>query len=191
MDERVCLRFRATLATVALIIGSAAIGRAGTPLQDSIPPPGNMNASVRDSGVSEAVGTIEGTVRDSDEDSVAEARISLFSETTGESWNPSCDPSGRFKVPGLAPGSYTLKIGATGLRTLSRTGIALQAHQVVHFNVTLKDGEMAGGDSKDDDSEKVSDDDDDGKSSKKKSKRKGHFILRPFKAIGKIIPGDD
>jgi hypothetical protein len=188
MNERVACRLRATLAAIALLSGGATVGHAGTMPQGSIPPPGNATTSIRDTGIPEPVGTIEGTVRDPDEDAVAEARVTLFNESTGESWRPSCDPSGTFKVPGLQPGTYTIKIAASGLRSLSRTGVSLQPRQVVHFDVTLMDGEMGrASDSGDGDSEKVSDDDEG--SSRKKSKKKGHFILRPFKAIGKIIPG--
>jgi hypothetical protein len=178
----------AAFAAAALVLALAPTSRARTPVPGSTAAQGSASVSIKDTGAPDPVGTIEGTVRDSDEDAVAEARVTIFNEKTGEVWRPNCDPSGTFTVRGLQPGSYTIKVAATGLRTLGHTGIPLQARQAVHLDVTLGDDEWGkGDDSGDDDSEEIDDD----KPSRKKSKGKGHFILRPFKAIGKIIPGVD
>src|ERR1051325_11610384 len=113
----------------------------------SIPSAGSAKFTVRDSGGKEETGVLEGVVFDPDQEAVAEARITIIDEATGDEWRPNCDRVGRFQVDSLEPGSYTLKIATSGLHSFLRTGIAVQAHRAVHFDVTLREGEMGDDDS--------------------------------------------
>lgn len=175
--------------TVSALLVAAPAARAG---QGGAPAPGSAKFTVRDMGGSADVGAIEGAVFDSDGDGLAEARVAVVNEASGVQWLPDCDTSGRFKVDGLAPGVYTLRVAASGLHTFVRTGIALGAHQSVHFDLALRDGEIGPDDVRPlDPGEKRLDDDDDSDRPSKKSKHKGNPLLRPFKSIKKIIPGVD
>jgi opacity protein-like surface antigen len=74
------------------------------------------------------MGTISGTVRDSQAAAVADATVSLVSEARGTKLPVVTSAvSGDFAIPNVPPDTYTLEIALKGFKTLKRTGIAVSA----------------------------------------------------------------
>jgi hypothetical protein len=96
-------------------------------------------------GVSPAVaqgqaldGIIEGVVRmQAEGTAVPGATVRAFNAGTGYERSVTSDASGRYTIPLLPPGEYVVFVEATGLATMSRTGILLRAGQVftIEFSV--------------------------------------------------------
>jgi erythromycin esterase len=94
-------------------------------------------ASSAGAPASTAKGTLlEGVVRNASGEPVAEALVSLVSETT--TWNPLKDPpaarvrtaaDGRFRIEGVPAGGYAMNVTAPGLTTRYRTGLKLEVGQ--------------------------------------------------------------
>jgi len=70
----------------------------------------------------EAVTTasLSGRVIDPSQALILRARIVLTADATGQTYNAESDSKGRFRIPYLAPGSYTLKAQADGFKTMVR-----------------------------------------------------------------------
>lgn len=71
--------------------------------------------------------TISGTVFDANGSVVANASVTLRNEATSEKRDTVTNSDGVFVFPALNVGSYTVKIQAKGFKTLSQTGIVLNA----------------------------------------------------------------
>jgi len=88
-------------------------------------------------------GSIVGTVEDPSGASVPSATITLTSEQTGFTREAAADPQGRYSVLNVPPGVYSLKFGAQGFRTLTRTGIDVSINTVTRVNVRLEVGQIS------------------------------------------------
>ena len=66
-------------------------------------------------------GIITGTVKDPKGAVVVGAQIIVRNEAVGETRNATTDGEGRFKIEGLAPGSYNVSAARAGFKTASRT----------------------------------------------------------------------
>jgi hypothetical protein len=71
--------------------------------------------------------TISGTVFDANGSVVANASVTLRNEATSEKRDTVTNSDGVFVFPALNVGTYTVKIQAKGFKTLSQTGIVLNA----------------------------------------------------------------
>jgi len=80
-------------------------------------------------------GTIEGTVRDPSKAVVSDATITVANLRTGVA-------QGRFAIPFLQPGDYSLTVEKTGFRRYRQTGIKLDVQQVLSLDVELQIGEV-------------------------------------------------
>src|SRR5215475_15881193 len=65
-------------------------------------------------------GIIAGTVKDPNGAVVAGAQVTVRNEVTGETRDAVTDDQGRFKVDGLAPGGYKIKVNRDGFKTAER-----------------------------------------------------------------------
>src|SRR5215510_8730136 len=65
-------------------------------------------------------GIINGTVKDPNGAVVVGAQITIRNEATGEARDAVTDNQGRFKVEGLASGSYKITINREGFKTAER-----------------------------------------------------------------------
>lgn len=70
-------------------------------------------------------GSIAGNVVDSQQSAVANAKIVVTETNQGFSLTTTTDSEGRFVFPQVAPGTYALRIEASGFKKLERTGVVL------------------------------------------------------------------
>jgi hypothetical protein len=166
---------RARLAAAAALLALCACPAPAESPQHADAAPGTAKVTVGEAGARPEA-AIEGAVFDPHGDPVTEARVTVVDEASGEAVRAGCDTSGAFRVAPLAPGSYTLKIAASGLRTFVRRGIALGQGQDARLDVTLKSGEMG---------------DEDAPERAGRSRRRGNVLLAPVHGLKKILPGVD
>jgi len=76
-------------------------------------------------------GTLLGTVTDPSGTVVPKATVIAVNENTDEQRSATTDASGGFSFASLLPGSYTLKVEATGFRTLEKKNNRLTANERV------------------------------------------------------------
>jgi hypothetical protein len=69
--------------------------------------------------------------------------VSITNAGTGQSRETSTDDEGRYSFQNVQAGNYELKVGATGFRTLSRTGITISINTVTRVPVELELGQVA------------------------------------------------
>jgi hypothetical protein len=87
-------------------------------------------------------GSVVGTVEDPSGSVVPGASINLTNIATGVVREAQADEQGRFSVPNLTAGSYTMIVTAAGFRTLNRTGIEVTINNVTRANARLEVGQM-------------------------------------------------
>jgi outer membrane receptor protein involved in Fe transport len=85
---------------------------------------------------------LAGVVTDPSGSPVAGARVSLTNEESGTQHAVVADTEGRFLIPALAPGKYTLKTEAPGFRVANITGIVLNTGTHLDKNVSLTVGNV-------------------------------------------------
>ncbi len=88
-------------------------------------------------------GSIVGTVEDPTGAVVPGATITLTNPATGATREIKADDQGRYTVPNLQAGNYTLKVSAQGFRTLTRTGIEITINTVTRVDAKLEVGQMS------------------------------------------------
>ena len=87
-------------------------------------------------------GTIQGTVSDPQGAAVPGATITVVSNDTANKKTLTSDGSGRFQVPYLNPGTYTVTVEAKGFRVEKRENVVVQISQTLPLTFTLAVGAM-------------------------------------------------
>jgi len=67
--------------------------------------------------LAQSTGTIQGTVTDPSNATVAGAKVSVRSQTTGAQRSTQTDAAGAFLVPGLLPDVYRIEVNGEGFQT--------------------------------------------------------------------------
>jgi hypothetical protein len=88
-------------------------------------------------------GTIEGSIQDPQNASVANAKISVINNSTGVSKQVSSDSGGRFELPFLNPGTYTITVEAPGFRLEKRENVVVQISQTLPLSFVLAVGRIS------------------------------------------------
>lgn len=86
--------------------------------------------------------TISGTATDASGGALAGAKIQATSVETNISQSTTTDPAGRYTIPQLAVGTYTLQASLSGFKTVVHTGIVLSVGGVVVLDFSLPVGEV-------------------------------------------------
>ncbi len=74
-------------------------------------------------------GTITGTVTDSSDQVIVGAKVTLVSESTGESRSAATGETGAFSFPAVRAGAYTVKVDHAGFRPYQKTGNVLTSNE--------------------------------------------------------------
>jgi hypothetical protein len=85
-------------------------------------------------------GSVEGTVLDPQGAAVANADVTVTSESTAVVSNTKTNQTGYYQVVGLVPGKYTIRIVASGFAAIESRGMDVTAGQIMRLNVSLKIG---------------------------------------------------
>lgn len=81
-----------------------------------------------------------GTVTDSSGALVPNAKVVIHNEATGADRTATTNAGGTYTVPNLAPGSYTVRVEASGFQTAVRSGNHLDPNIGSRIDVTLQAG---------------------------------------------------
>ena len=82
--------------------------------------------------------TLKGTVNDPSQGTVAESEISVQDNSTGEIRSTKSDASGVFVMAGMSPGTYTLKVTATGFRSMEQHDLLLNVGKTTEVIIKLE-----------------------------------------------------
>ncbi|MGH9751168.1 MAG: TonB-dependent receptor domain-containing protein, partial [Blastocatellia bacterium] len=85
-------------------------------------------------------GTVSGIVSDPNGAVVPGAAITLTSDQTGVSRTTTSNSEGVYRFDAVDPGSYSVKIAATGFGNLNKTNIVVSANQVAQVDAQLAPG---------------------------------------------------
>ena len=90
----------------------------------------------------ESTGRVNGTITDAQGATVANAQVSVTDPNTGFSRKTISGGTGNFSLPELPPGTYNMRVQATGFSTIEQKGIAVRVGQALTINQSLKPGEV-------------------------------------------------
>src|SRR6202165_3447097 len=85
-------------------------------------------------------GTILGVVRDASGGAVPEARIMITNVDTSETRSVATGDDGAFRVPGLRPGHYSVRVEKDGFKTATQTALTLDVAGQLVVNPTMEVG---------------------------------------------------
>jgi hypothetical protein len=86
-----------------------------------------------------STGTIQGTILDPNGASVAGAKVTITSKSTGAKTSPEVTSSGTYNSGPLAPGDYVVRVEASGFKALEQT-VSVQVGNITPGTVTLEIG---------------------------------------------------
>jgi outer membrane receptor protein involved in Fe transport len=89
-----------------------------------------------------AVAEINGAAVDQTGAALPGATITITEENTGLARTAAANENGRFVIPGVAPGRYTIRAELSGFQTQTRTGVTVLVGQAVTLNFTLPIGTL-------------------------------------------------
>ncbi len=84
-----------------------------------------------------AAGDFEGTVRDATGGVLPGATLVLTNIETGLERTSVTNEIGRYRIPAVPAGAYTLKVSLDGFATMQREGLLLEVGQVLRVDITL------------------------------------------------------
>jgi len=85
-------------------------------------------------------GSVLGTVTDPSSAVVPNASVTLTNTNTNQSRSATTDEGGRYSVVNVLPGTYSVKVGASGFKTFERTGVNVEANTIARVDVSLEVG---------------------------------------------------
>ncbi|HXH50120.1 MAG TPA: carboxypeptidase-like regulatory domain-containing protein, partial [Terriglobia bacterium] len=85
-------------------------------------------------------GSITGVVSDPTGAVIPGAKVTLTDVSKGYAFTATSDSVGRYILRNLPPSTYQLRVEATGFKTSTRTGIALDVNQNATVNVSMELG---------------------------------------------------
>src|SRR6202165_4971843 len=88
----------------------------------------------------EEAGTILGVVRDASGGAVPEARIMITNVDTSEKRSVATGDDVAFRVPGLRPGHYSVRVEKDGFKTATQTALTLDVGSELNLSPSLEVG---------------------------------------------------
>lgn len=87
-------------------------------------------------------GSIVGTVEDQTGAVVPNAQIEVTNRETGNTRSTTSDNQGNYSIVALQPGTYDVRVTATGFRTLTRESLPVRANEVSRANARMEVGQL-------------------------------------------------
>jgi hypothetical protein len=94
-------------------------------------------------GKAQTQGGITGIVTDTTSASVHGATVTLTNSATGATRVTVTNDAGVYRFPALPPGTYSLRIEASGFKRLVNDGVQVQVEQTVRLDVSLEVGQVS------------------------------------------------
>ncbi|HWX56185.1 MAG TPA: carboxypeptidase-like regulatory domain-containing protein [Verrucomicrobiae bacterium] len=92
-----------------------------------------------------AIGSIAGVAADQTGAAIAGTAITATDESNGKHYETTTDQAGRYKLPTVAAGSYTVKFAAQAFKTETKSNVAVTASKVTKLDVRLSVGTCCSG----------------------------------------------
>ncbi|HLJ45889.1 MAG TPA: carboxypeptidase-like regulatory domain-containing protein, partial [Bryobacteraceae bacterium] len=86
--------------------------------------------------------SLVGTVTDSAKASMAGVEILAANEATRETYNTTTNANGYFEIQFVKVGTYTISAHQAGFETMKKTGIIVEANQIVRTDFTMQVGKV-------------------------------------------------
>ena len=83
---------------------------------------------------------IQGTVTDSSQAAVPDARVKVTNQATGITREAFTNAEGSYRVSSLGPGTYTITVAKAGFNTKEQTGVQLALSEVGRVDITISVG---------------------------------------------------
>src|ERR1700680_3609709 len=88
-------------------------------------------------------GSFVGTVEDQSGAGVPDAVVTATNPATNQSYTDKTDSGGRFDITNVLPGTYSLKVVATGFRTLVQNEVNVTINTVTRQDLKLQVGQVS------------------------------------------------
>src|SRR5258708_10630198 len=88
-------------------------------------------------------GSLVGTVEDQSGAVVPQATVSATNVATNQSYSDKSDSGGRYDITNVLPGTYTIKVTATGFRTLLQNDVIVTINTVTRQDLKLQVGQVS------------------------------------------------
>jgi hypothetical protein len=88
-------------------------------------------------------GSVTGLAEDASGSRVPGASITINNKATGQSYSSNTDENGRYDVGNVAPGTYNVKISASGFKPLELTDVSVTPNTVTRVNLKLEVGALS------------------------------------------------
>src|SRR5437016_2693492 len=99
--------------------------------------------SVQSTDAQVLYGSVIGTVTDQSGAAVAKAHVLATNRATSVQREAETNDDGHYRIPDLPPGSYDLKVTATGFKVLTQTALTITANTVTDVDVRLQLGAVS------------------------------------------------
>jgi len=84
--------------------------------------------------------SLQGAITDPTGAAISGASVTLTNNDTKVARNTTTDSEGRYSLPNIPPGPYTLSVSATSFKGYSQTGLVLEVGSNITVNPTLSVG---------------------------------------------------
>src|SRR5882762_8459145 len=88
-------------------------------------------------------GRILGTVTDQSGGVISGATVTVIDKDRGVARTLTTDQAGEYNAPTLIPGTYTVRVEASGFQTLNRENVVLEVGKEVRVDLTPRPGQQS------------------------------------------------
>jgi hypothetical protein len=88
-------------------------------------------------------GSLVGTIEDESGALVPNATVTATNTATNQVFTGTADQSGRYNIADVVPGTYNLKVTASGFRTLTQNGVVVTINTVTRADLKLQVGQVS------------------------------------------------
>src|SRR5712692_2513969 len=102
-----------------------------------------MLGYAREAGAQVLYGSVSGTIADQTGAAVPKAHVTVTNRATGVVRETDADENGHYTITDIPPGSYDLKVAATGFKPLTQTNLTITANTVNNADASLQIGSVS------------------------------------------------